>query len=83
MDPRLPALGLRGVFSSGAPPLVGTADSSTDSDASVASYRKWRYLHGVAEGEQEIESGDCGKGNDHHGLFIGGMFIGGIADPLG
>ena len=42
---------------SGSPTSVSATISSETKDSAVASYRKWRYSNGIAEGEQEIEPG--------------------------
>ena len=49
-DPRLPALGWRGVFS-------GTAASEAGASAGADAYVRWRALHGVAEGSVEMPTG--------------------------
>lgn len=65
-DPRLTALGWRGVFPTiavgdGSSPesLRRTDDTSamTSSSEAFKAYRRWRYFNGVAEGEEEIETG--------------------------
>jgi hypothetical protein len=68
-DPRLPDLGLRGVFDAQQlppPPAEAGGTSSRKQRAAGMSvvgedaYRRWRYQLGVAEGDSEIPSGGEG-----------------------
>lgn len=55
-DPRLPALGMRGLFpkSNGVPPLVEAQEETPEEH-----FWMWRYEHGVPEGPVEIPKGDA------------------------
>ncbi|GAX80928.1 hypothetical protein CEUSTIGMA_g8363.t1 [Chlamydomonas eustigma] len=55
VDPRLPELGWRGVFKVGD---VEVGDPSSSDPQGIAAYRRTRYHHGVAEGMQEMISGN-------------------------
>ncbi|KAL2653049.1 hypothetical protein R1flu_021177 [Riccia fluitans] len=54
-DPRLPELGLRGVFSSNSYPPLVTVDQTVGDEY----YVRWRLEQGVAEGSKEIPKGDA------------------------
>ncbi|PRW58166.1 transferase mitochondrial [Chlorella sorokiniana] len=51
-DPRLPQLGLRAVLPR------GEEGEATGGSADWEAHRRWRMLHGVAEGDSEIPSGE-------------------------
>jgi hypothetical protein len=54
IDPRLPELGWRGVFT---PEDAAVSGVSSSIPEGMVAYRRVRYLHGVAEGIQELASG--------------------------
>lgn len=64
-DPRLPGLGLRGLFDAQQlPPPPGGAGGSRKQQAAGMSvvdedvFRRWRYQHGIAEGDSDIPPGE-------------------------
>lgn len=66
-DPRLPQLGLRAVLPADAVGGGGGSDSS-----SWQAYRRWRIVHGVAEGDTEIPTGACCSECVCRGMFAFG-----------
>jgi folate-binding Fe-S cluster repair protein YgfZ len=56
-DPRLPHLGLRAVLPAAAASADGGGGAAL---ASWQDHRRWRLLHGVAEGDDEIPTGEAG-----------------------
>lgn len=65
-DPRLSDLGVRGIFDAQQlppPPPAGDGSSSRKQQAagmsiiSEEAFQRWRYLHGVAEGDKDIPTG--------------------------
>lgn len=54
-DPRLPLLGLRAVFPRAQPPVPSAGEAVVD----AAAFQQWRVELGVAEGIQEIPTGEA------------------------
>ena len=61
-DPRLPILGGRAIVEHSAPPPAAGANV-------WRAYRRWRVLHGVAEGDSEIPSGGQAGGTSTRRAF--------------
>lgn len=56
-DPRLPELGLRGIFNADSPPA--SAEGGGGMSSAADAYKHWRMQLGVADGDSEIPSGSA------------------------